>query len=91
MVRARRRARRLRGDDARRVARRRPRHQASRASEQNLDFSPSLEIARAVREQLDWDEIRRRCAGHPYAEAFLFLVEALDVAPAPLRQPARSP
>jgi hypothetical protein len=55
-------------------------------SEQNLDFSASLEIARAVREQLDWEEIRRRCAGHPYAEAFLFLVEALDVAPAPVRR-----
>jgi hypothetical protein len=55
-------------------------------SEQNLDYSASLEIARTVREQLDWDEIRRCCAGHPYAEAFLFLVEALDVAPAPARR-----
>jgi hypothetical protein len=55
-------------------------------SEQNLDYSSTLEIARAVREQLDWDEVRRRCAGNPYAETFLFLVEALDVAPAPTRR-----
>jgi nucleotidyltransferase DUF2204 len=51
-------------------------------SEQNLDYSSALEIARAVREQLDWDEIRARCEGAPYAEAFVFLAEALDVAPA---------
>jgi hypothetical protein len=55
-------------------------------SEQNLDYSSPLEIARAVREQLDWDEVRRRCAGSPYAEAFLFLVEALGVAPAASRR-----
>jgi hypothetical protein len=51
-------------------------------SEQNLDYSSALEIARAVREQLDWDAIRARCAGAPYAEGFLFLAEALDIAPA---------
>src|SRR5262245_64094573 len=54
-------------------------------SEQNLDYASTLEIARAVREQLDWDEVRRRCAGNPYADAFLFLVEALGVAPAESR------
>jgi Nucleotidyl transferase of unknown function (DUF2204) len=51
-------------------------------SEQNLDYSSALEIARAVREQLDWDVIRARCEGAPYAEGFLFLAEALGVAPA---------
>jgi len=50
-------------------------------SEQNLEFSSVLEIARAVREQLDWDEIRRRSEGSPYAKAFLVLVEELGVAP----------
>ncbi len=51
-------------------------------NEQNLDYSSVLEIARAVREQLDWDDIRRRCEGSPYAKAFLVLVEELGVAPA---------
>jgi hypothetical protein len=56
-------------------------------SEQNLDFSGVLEIARAVREQLDWDEVRRRCKGSPYAKAFLVLVEELGVAPTASPQP----
>jgi hypothetical protein len=51
-------------------------------TEQNLDYSSVLETARAVREQLDWDEVRRRCEGSPYAKAFLLLVEELGVAPA---------
>jgi hypothetical protein len=50
-------------------------------SEQNLDYSSVLEMSRAVREQLDWDDIRRRCEGSPYAKAFLVLVEELGVAP----------
>ena len=51
-------------------------------NEQNLDYSSVLEMARAVREQIDWDEVRRRCEGSPYAKAFLVLVEELGVAPA---------
>ena len=51
-------------------------------TEQNLDYSGVLEIARAVREQIDWDEARRRCESSPYAAAFLVLVEELGVAPA---------
>jgi hypothetical protein len=51
-------------------------------NEQNLDYSGVLEMARAVREQLDWDEIRRRCDGSPYAKAFLVLVEELGIASA---------
>lgn len=51
-------------------------------TEQNLDYSGVLEMARAVREQLDWDNVRTRCDGSPYARAFLTLVEELGVAPA---------
>ena len=54
-------------------------------TEQNLDYSSVLEIARAVREQIDWDEVRSRCAGSPYAAAFLVLVEELGIAPAAAR------
>jgi hypothetical protein len=49
-------------------------------NEQKLDYSAVLEMARAVREQLDWDEVRRRTDSSPYAKAFLTLVEELDVA-----------
>lgn len=43
------------------------------------DFAALLAVARAVREQVDWDRVRRDTAGHAYAEAFLFLLERLDV------------
>jgi hypothetical protein len=55
-------------------------------SEQNLDYSSPLEIARAVREQIDWDEVRRRCEGSAYATAFLVLVEELGIASAAARR-----
>ena len=49
-------------------------------NEQNLDYSSVLETARAVREQIDWSELRRRSDGSPYAKAFLVLVEELGIA-----------
>jgi len=48
-------------------------------NEQELDYSSVLEIARSVREQLDWDEVRERTADSPYARAFFTLVEGLGV------------
>jgi len=51
-------------------------------NEQNLDYATPLETARAVREQLDWDVVRRRTDESPYAKAFLTLVEELGIAPA---------
>ena len=51
-------------------------------NEQNLDYAAPLETARAVREQLDWDAVRRRIEESPYAKAFMTLVEELGIAPA---------
>lgn len=48
--------------------------------EQNLDYKSLLQIARPVREQVDWDEVRRRTADSPYAAAFFALVEGLGIA-----------
>ena len=50
-------------------------------TEQNPDYSSVLEIARALREQIDWDEVRRRTNGHPFAEAFFTLLDELDIVP----------
>jgi hypothetical protein len=50
-------------------------------TEQELDFSDVLELARAVREQIDWDEVRRRTDGSPFARAFFTLVEELEIVP----------
>jgi hypothetical protein len=48
--------------------------------ENTLDYRPVLQIARAVREQVDWDDVRERTAGSPYAAAFFTLVEEAGVA-----------
>jgi predicted nucleotidyltransferase len=47
--------------------------------EHEVDYESVLEIARAVREQIDWDEVHARTEGSPYAKAFLTLVEELEV------------
>ena len=48
-------------------------------NETHLDFSGSLEIARPLREQVDWDEVRERTKDSPYAKAFFTLVEELGI------------
>jgi hypothetical protein len=53
-------------------------------SEQTPDFSSSLEIARAVREQIDWDSVRARTEASPFAKAFMVLVDELGIAPTPV-------
>ena len=50
-------------------------------SEHYCDFEQPLLVVRAVREQLDWAEIRRATQNQPFAEAFLFLVERLGITP----------
>ncbi len=47
--------------------------------EHEVDYESVLEIARAVREQIDWDEVRERTDGSPYAKAFFTLVDELEV------------
>lgn len=47
--------------------------------EHNLDYESLLEMARPVREQVDWDAVRRSTADSPYANAFFTLVEGLGV------------
>jgi hypothetical protein len=53
-----------------------------------LDFTGPLQIARALREQIDWPRLAAGTAGSPYARAFLTLVEELGLVtgvPQPLR------
>jgi Nucleotidyl transferase of unknown function (DUF2204) len=47
----------------------------------NVDYAPVLQIARALREQVDWDTVRARVADSPFAAAFFTLVERLGIAP----------
>ena len=48
-------------------------------TEQEPDFSSVLEWARALREQIDWEDVRTRTESSPFARAFFTLVEALGV------------
>jgi hypothetical protein len=56
-----------------------------------LDYEQLLAIARPLREQIDWDEVRRRTAHWPYAVAFMTLVEELDIAPRAAARPQPIP
>lgn len=47
--------------------------------EHNLDFEPLLQIARALRERVDWELVRAATAGSPFAKAFFTLVEELGI------------
>jgi Nucleotidyl transferase of unknown function (DUF2204) len=48
--------------------------------ENSLDYKAVLQVARSLREQIDWEDVRARTAGSPYAAAFFTLVEELGVA-----------
>ena len=50
-------------------------------SEHYCDFGALLPVVRAVREQLDWAELRATTADLPFAEAFLLLCDRLEIAP----------
>jgi predicted nucleotidyltransferase len=47
--------------------------------EHELDYESVLEIARSLREQIDWDEVRRRTNDSPYARAFFYLAAELGI------------
>lgn len=49
-------------------------------SAHSCDFAPALLMVRVLREQIDWDVVRKSCARSPYAKAFLLLVKLLGVA-----------
>jgi hypothetical protein len=50
-------------------------------TEHDLDYRPSLAIARAVREQIDWQRLRAQTAGSSFARAFFVLAEDLKIVP----------
>ena len=47
------------------------------------DFATGLPVARSLREQIDWVRVRELTAKSPYAEAFLVLLDRLDVVAQP--------
>jgi hypothetical protein len=51
-------------------------------TEHSLRFESLLQIARALREQIDWQAVRARTQDSPFARAFFVLLEGLDIVPA---------
>jgi len=56
-------------------------HKLLTFSQHYCDFARGLPMARSLREQIDWARVRRETAPSPYAEAFLLLLDRLNVAP----------
>lgn len=50
-------------------------------TEQEPDFRDVLEVARALREQIDWEDVERRSSASPFARAFFTLVRGLGIVP----------
>jgi hypothetical protein len=49
--------------------------------EHSLRYEDLLRIGRALREQIDWDAVRDRTEGSPFARAFFVLAEGLEILP----------
>jgi hypothetical protein len=47
--------------------------------EHELDYRSLIEMTRAVREQIDWADVRGRTGNSPFARAFFTLAEGLDL------------
>ena len=50
-------------------------------TEHHIEYEGMIETARAVREQVDWESLRRRTASSPFARAFFTIVEGIGVVP----------
>ncbi|HEY7604338.1 MAG TPA: nucleotidyltransferase [Gaiellaceae bacterium] len=50
-------------------------------TEHTINYRSCLEIARALREQIDWDDVRERSADSPFGRAFFVIAEGLDIVP----------
>ena len=51
--------------------------------EHRIDFESLVPIARALREQVDWEAVRSRTVESPFGRAFFVLVDGLGILPDP--------
>jgi len=54
-------------------------HKILSFSPHHCDMSRALPVARSLREQIDWGRVRRETAHSPYAQAFLYLADKLEI------------
>ncbi len=50
-------------------------------TEHSVDYGTLLQMARALREQIDWEAVRRRTARSAFADAYLVLLDRLGIVP----------
>ena len=55
--------------------------------EHYCDFARLLPVARAMREQVDWERVRREVADNHFAAVFLLLLDRLGIVPQPGGEP----
>ena len=48
-------------------------------TEHSINYRSCLEIARALREQIDFGDVRRRTEGSPFGRAFFVIAEGLEI------------
>jgi len=48
-------------------------------SEHSINYRSCLEIARALREQIDFGDVRKRTEGSPFGRAFFVIAEGLEI------------
>jgi predicted nucleotidyltransferase len=48
-------------------------------TEHSINYRSCLEVARSLREQVDWDDVRRRTESSPYGRAFFVIAEGLGI------------
>ena len=51
------------------------------ALKEQTDFSSVLELARALREQVDWDDVRDRTKESAFAKAYFTLLDEDEIVP----------
>jgi hypothetical protein len=56
-------------------------HRVLTFTEHECCYGGAIALARSIREQIDWDRVRSETKESPFAQAFLFLLESLDVVP----------
>jgi hypothetical protein len=57
-------------------------------TEHSLRYESLLSIARALREQVDWEQVRAATSSSPFARAFFVLLEGLEILPSQHVAPA---
>jgi hypothetical protein len=48
-------------------------------TEHSINYRSCLEVARSLREQIDWEDVRKRTESSPYGRAFFVIAEGLEI------------